>query len=154
MDQLGRLPFAGCFLIDKLCFPKRDAPAGKGAGPLDSGRAAPYCKGAKLGAFNVNWGFPGGSGRVPSWHRSLSKLVSTTGIDRRNSAWEMASDPALESAAAWAMAPDPAHLMAPGREPAAAPGGSCRAVLLWPEWTGPAGPAGARGPCHSTTAVP
>jgi hypothetical protein len=30
---------------------KKDAPAGKGAGPLDSGRAAPYSKGAKLGAL-------------------------------------------------------------------------------------------------------
>ncbi len=41
----------GCFLVDKLCSPKKDAPAGKGAGPLDLGRAAPCCKGAKLGAL-------------------------------------------------------------------------------------------------------
>ena len=32
----------------------------------------------------------------------------------------MASDPALESAAAWAMAPDPAHFKLMAREPAAA----------------------------------
>jgi hypothetical protein len=40
----------------------------------------------------------------------------------------VASDPALESAAAWAMAPDPAHFKLMAREPAAAPGGPRRVV--------------------------